>query len=608
MQIRHLRIENFRGIKELDWAIKGDFICLIGPGDSTKSTILDAIELALTPRWEARFHDVDFYKADISDKKIIVEVTISNPPVALLREEKFGLKAFYRGKSGECSVEDSHLLDDIPLDRLYLSLRLEVDESLEPSWVIYNRWDPEGKRIGAKDRQQLGMLRVGDYLGRHLTWSRGSLLYRITEKEKKLSAIFADLARIVGDGFDGETLETYKRTCEIVNETASNMGVSPSSEKDGYVPGFDVRGLNLGASGIALHDGRVPLSQSGLGTKRIVLSALQHEAVEGGAIFLVDEIEHGLEPHRIHRLINVLREGPRNLSNPEGGKCDSGFRGQAIMTTHSPVVIEELNAIELNVVRNVNGTTTVEPIDSSLQNIVRSNPSALLAHKVIICEGKTEIGLCKALDKWWPNVKVEGRDKYRPFAYLGVAAALGDGNATKNTPKTARAFADLGYDAAIIADTDDPLKWDGVSSKGIRIIEWGPNQQTGNGTCIEVRICLDLPPEGLVEVLELAVKIAEDRGSKRPATSVRDSVAHWARSTSPKRPLPEDDYEAWWDLLDENVLRDAVGKAAHKNTWFKRIDRGEKLGEIVVKYLHQIPDRDLARKIRMLREWVDKDD
>ena len=51
MRIRHISIKNFRGIKELDWKVTGDFVCLIGPGDSTKSTILDAIECALYPRW-----------------------------------------------------------------------------------------------------------------------------------------------------------------------------------------------------------------------------------------------------------------------------------------------------------------------------------------------------------------------------------------------------------------------------------------------------------------------------------------------------------------------------------------------------------------------------
>jgi AAA ATPase domain len=50
MQIRHISIKNFRGIQKMDWALHSQIVCLVGAGDSTKSTILDAIEYALSPR------------------------------------------------------------------------------------------------------------------------------------------------------------------------------------------------------------------------------------------------------------------------------------------------------------------------------------------------------------------------------------------------------------------------------------------------------------------------------------------------------------------------------------------------------------------------------
>ena len=63
MKIKYIKIHNFRGISQLDWDVSGRFVCLIGPGDSTKSTILEAIELALTPRRTVTFDDADFYNA-----------------------------------------------------------------------------------------------------------------------------------------------------------------------------------------------------------------------------------------------------------------------------------------------------------------------------------------------------------------------------------------------------------------------------------------------------------------------------------------------------------------------------------------------------------------
>lgn len=66
MQIRHVRITNFRGIRHMEWSIHNPIVCHIGPGDSTKSTTLDAIECVLTPHWNMTFDDSDFYSGATS--------------------------------------------------------------------------------------------------------------------------------------------------------------------------------------------------------------------------------------------------------------------------------------------------------------------------------------------------------------------------------------------------------------------------------------------------------------------------------------------------------------------------------------------------------------
>jgi len=63
------------GLKRIDksekYAIGGGFVCLIGPGDSTKSTILDAIDFALSSRWKIDFDDSDFFNGDTSQETLI---------------------------------------------------------------------------------------------------------------------------------------------------------------------------------------------------------------------------------------------------------------------------------------------------------------------------------------------------------------------------------------------------------------------------------------------------------------------------------------------------------------------------------------------------------
>src|SRR5271156_282587 len=64
--IRVVEIENFRAVKILRW-LPGDGVnCLIGRGDSGKSTILDAIDLCLGARRSLSFTDADFHGLDFN--------------------------------------------------------------------------------------------------------------------------------------------------------------------------------------------------------------------------------------------------------------------------------------------------------------------------------------------------------------------------------------------------------------------------------------------------------------------------------------------------------------------------------------------------------------
>ncbi|GHS79605.1 hypothetical protein PAGU2196_04390 [Pseudomonas sp. PAGU 2196] len=62
MKIRRLNIKNFRGVSELEWSLPmGHIFCLIGKGDSAKSTILEAIRYVFYPQWNLTLSDSDFH-------------------------------------------------------------------------------------------------------------------------------------------------------------------------------------------------------------------------------------------------------------------------------------------------------------------------------------------------------------------------------------------------------------------------------------------------------------------------------------------------------------------------------------------------------------------
>lgn len=92
MEIRRLEISNFRGIKELTWKVPAGrrFVALVGPGDSSKSTILAALDMALSDRWNLAFADTDFYDADIT-QPITIRVTLAGLPPELRQHGVLGM-------------------------------------------------------------------------------------------------------------------------------------------------------------------------------------------------------------------------------------------------------------------------------------------------------------------------------------------------------------------------------------------------------------------------------------------------------------------------------------------------------------------------------------
>jgi len=73
-RIRKVEIRNFRSVASLDWFPLPGINCLIGPGDSGKSTILDAIDFSLGARSTLSFCDDDFYRLQLFEP---IRITIT---------------------------------------------------------------------------------------------------------------------------------------------------------------------------------------------------------------------------------------------------------------------------------------------------------------------------------------------------------------------------------------------------------------------------------------------------------------------------------------------------------------------------------------------------
>lgn len=371
MKIRKVDISNFRGIKELQWLIPKDngLICLIGPGDSGKSSILEAIYLTLGDRWNPSIADTDFFKSDVTSP-IIIRCIVSGLSKKLLMESSMGLWL-----SG---IDDDGKLYQDPIEGTdpALIVQLRIDDSLEPVWTV-ERLDGENNiNISSLLRREFATFKVDDRTDVHLRWSKASALGRISSEENSTGNAMALASRAAKEAIASYNNEGLNTLTLHIQEKLNEVGCGTfCSVRTGLDTSLSSTGGNL-----ALYESNVPLTNYGLGSKKLAGLAIQQLAASGKSILILDEVEQGLEPHRLVQLIRYIQS-------------DKTY-SQVFITTHSPVAVEQVSTDNLAVVQNIDGKMTVNflPLDTKTLQLRRSRPSSFLGRRVIIAEGKTEEG------------------------------------------------------------------------------------------------------------------------------------------------------------------------------------------------------------------------
>ena len=537
--IRHVRIENFRGVRSLDWFPSPGVNALVGPGDTGKSTVLEAIDMVLGARRTPMLSDRDFHRLDVT-RPIRIDVTVGRlPPDFLDLERGLPLRGF------------NLLLETIEPEPVgnyrepVLTLRLEVEDDLDPRWTFHTD-APSGPRDArAAHRAALGTLRLQASPSLHLAWGQGSVLNKISGSRPEMGSALASASREARRAFASGVTGQFASATEAVAGVAAELGVRDALA---VTAALDAHTVSIRDGAVALHDAMdVPLRGLGTGSARLLAAGLQAKAAGSTSATLIDEFEHGLEPYRIARLLHYL-----------GAKADPAPQ-QVILTTHSPVVLRELAADQVWIMRrdgNGNARLYLASRVEDAQSTLRSCPEAFLSPSVLVCEGSTEVGLVRGLDL----CRVDQGE--RSMALLGVATCDGGG---KSMGKRALAFRRLGYRTALLRDCDDgePAEEAAFVAEGGRVIAWEAGRST------EEQLAADLPPDAMALLARLAVEwVGED--------AVRAGLAnHGAQGV---------DMAAIQKAFPDG-LRNAFGKAAKnkKHAWFKSPqERGERIGREVL--------------------------
>ena len=558
-RIYKLDIKNFRGIKEFSYTFDDlHLICLVGRGDTGKSTILSAISYVLYPKWNPSFYDTDFYNCN-TDNPVEIEATLVNVPEILLTEDKYGL--YIRGinkETGEIKdeIEDEH--------EKALTIKLEVKKDLEPKWYIINGRKDVPIVISANDRAKLNTFIISDYLDVHFQWSKGSPLYSLLKQEDNIDvfekdSILTDVMREAKNKIDGYQFNQFENVIKILKSKVKELGVGLPEVSNS----IDFKDISIKEGKISLHEGKIPFRLKGKGTKRLMSIAIQLALVESGGIILIDEIEQGLEPDRIKHLVRTLYKNNK---------------GQIFIATHSQNVIEELDAENILIVENLNGALRCKRCDGKFQDVIRACPEAAYAKKVIVCEGKTEIGICCALNDF--RIK----ESKPNLSEVDTVYILGGGN---NFVDRALKLKELSLEVCVFCDSDVERmneRKDELKQKGINVFDWDVENST------EQQVFNDLPWEAIKELIEYLE-------AQLPEASVRNSL----------NSRMQGELTGNWKENDTVEIRKALAEAAKNSNWFKRIDHGKFLGKIIFKHFDYIKDKTLGKRLEDLSNWIDNE-
>lgn len=577
--IRKLQVTGFRGIQSMCWLPAPGLNALVGPGDSCKSSILDAIDWCLGQRRSITVSETDFYQMDTS-RPIRITATIGELPPELMSLSRFGecLRGFSDG---------SPTLQPEPLTGCenVIQVVLKIEPDLEPQWFVvkHDGDDDDVVRLTWAQRQLLAPVRIGTAATHHLSWRRDSALTKLTEGNVSASEILLNALRTARDAFASSPPLEVKDVLLLAKKCCEQFAVPDVAE---VKAGLDIDAVSTGGNCVALHDqSGVPLRRMGTGSVRLLSSALVAKAGQH-PLLLIDELEHGLEPHRIIRLLHSI------------GSKDKEPQQQVFLTTHSPVAVSELAVSQLWIVRRAGDSLSLHQPPIELQGTVRAYPNALLARKVLVCEGASEIGLIRGMDIYLTQ---QSGTKLLAGGLLLHGVAIVDGKGS-STAANALSLIKLGYPTAMLRDSDiekkkpkGKEKWD-ASAKAENDFEaaaglvfcWNEGLHTEAvvfryGTDDNVRKMLDY---------------AKDHHGE---DEIEQAISNFGLGTKLS------DIETAWlvdDVAEEH--RSLLGLCANKRSWFKRIDHYEHItSEILLPVINSnsMHDAYLRKFLTSIAQW-----
>lgn len=465
-QIRKFTVSRFRGIEKLEWRPAPRMNVILGGGDVGKTTILEAIALLLSPTNATTVSESDYWQRDSSQEFLIEAVIALSEASGINTQHNFSWPWAWDGTDAvqPMTKEDG---DDMPgADDPVYRVRVRGTSELELAWEIVQP-NGDADHFSVSVRRKIGVVRLS----------------ADERNDRDLRLVYGSgLDRLLADG--ALRARIGKRVSELdLEESLNDEGKTAIDELDKRLVGSALphdlklglttsQGLSIGAL-IGLlakkHEVSLPLTSWGAGTRRMVALEIASAAEKEASITLVDEIERGLEPYRLRKLVNIL----------------SDEAGQAFVTTHSPVAIACSEKAQLWYMDGLGGVGALPRDKIAAQQ--RRDPETFLAKVAVIAEGPTEVGFLQfLLEKAFGSAPLDH----------GVRACDGQGNSAALDLLETLSVSGLLFVGLADNEGTDPGRWRALKQKlGDRLHQW----QDG---CTEQHVIAAIAEDKLPELLK----------------------------------------------------------------------------------------------------------
>ena len=468
--IRQLHIKRFRGIEHLKWNPASGMNVILGGGDVGKTTILEAIALLLSPSNSMVLSEADYsgQQCRVGDG-FIIRAAVSLPTSSDIGQQaKFAWPWQWDGENAVIPVCTQNDGDDIPVtDQPVYCLQVSGTPDLEINWEIVQPND-EIDLLSAAVRRKIGLVRLSgdDRNDRDLRLVYGSALDRLLADNGLRSRIGQRLAHIdLQDDLSREARIALRELDETLERESLphklELGLTSS------------RGLSIGAlTGLLASQSEkvlLPLTSWGAGTRRMATLQIAAAAESSTRITVVDELERGLEPYRVCKLIATLQ----------------GDASQSFVTTHSAIAIGAATAAHLWYL-DASGNIGKLP-QQRIVSLQRRDPETFLSRFSIICEGQTEIGFISYL-----------LEKATDGQFRDQGIHLADGQGNEYTLSVLETMASAGLSFAGLADHEGNAtgRWQTLKTQmNERLFQWKMG-------CLEENIIKLVDAENLAELIK----------------------------------------------------------------------------------------------------------